>query len=193
VRALILLESLVILVLATLILLKRDGPGGPDGGDVFPASRFLTDANPGETATYRVDESKGTLEFKVLVADHGGPSGPPKASIERTFRDTQGTVIPELEPTYTHLLTKHGLFPFMNPEQPAAYEGVWILKRIRRDTISWQGRPLSCWHVECIDPSLPGDRDAIELWMHPDVPVYGILRWQRDGHSFDCISWRPQP
>ena len=29
--------------------------------------------------------------------------------------------------------------------------------------------------------------------MHPDVPVYGILRWQRDGHSFDCISWRPQP
>lgn len=190
-RALILLECFVILALAALILLRHDVVVGGDEGEIFSAAHFLMDAAPGETVRYRIDEARGTLDFKVLAADRGGPAGPPKVSIERTYRDGAGTTIPELEPTYTHLLTRHGLFPFMNPEQPAAFEGVWILKRIRRETISWQGRPLSCWHVDCIDPSLPNDRDAVEVWMHPGVPVYGILRWQRDGHAFECTSWRP--
>jgi hypothetical protein len=192
VRALILLECVVILALAALILVPRGGRASADEGDAFYAARFLMDAVPEEVATYRMDDGRGTLEFKVASVDRGGPQGPPRVSIQRTFRDAQGTVIPELEPSYTHLLARHGLFPFMNPEQPAAYEGVWILKRIRRDTLTWQGRPLRCWHVECIDPSLQPDRDSVEVWMHEDVPVYGILRWQRDGHTFDCTSWRPK-
>ena len=40
-------------------------------------------------------------------------------------------------------------------------------------------------------PAWP-DRDAVEVWMHEDVPVYGILRWQRAGHKYECTSWRPK-
>jgi hypothetical protein len=29
------------------------------------------------------------------------------------------------------------------------------------------------------------------VWLHEDVPVYGILRWQRQGRTYDVVSWKP--
>jgi hypothetical protein len=191
VRALIVLECLVVLALATLILLRKE-PGAVASADVFPAARFLPDALPGEVATYRIDEGRGTLEFKLTAIDRGGPQGPPRAQIERVARGPSGAALADTEPSYTHFLTRHGLMPFLTPEDPGALDRTWVLKRIRRVTIPWQGRPLACWHVECIDPGLPPDRDAIEVWMHEDVPVYGILRWQRAGRVYEFSSWRPR-
>lgn len=191
-RALILLECLVVLLLAGLIL-TRKAPGASAGDvDTFGASRMLLDAKPGEKVVYRIDEALGTLQYDVVTSDPGGPQGPPRFSIQRTFKDGEGVVAADIEPNYIHILPKHGLFPFMTPEQPAAWDRVWILKRIRRDTITWQGAPLRCWHIDCIDPGLPPDRDSVEVWMHEDVPVYGILRWQRAGHKYECTSWRPK-
>ncbi len=189
-RALILLECLAVIALAVLILLK--GGRGPGSGtpDVFAAHRFLLDASPGEVARYRVDDGKSILEFKVLAAAPGGVEIP-RVSVTRTLWDAAGTQLPDPGPTYLHLFHKHGLFPFLTPEEPGAYDRVWILKRIQRSSISWGGRTIPCWRVECIDPALPPDRDAVVVWMREEVPVYGILRWERAGHSYECVSWNP--
>jgi hypothetical protein len=190
VRALIVLECLVVLGLAALILTRKD-PSAFTAPDVFAPARFVLDALPGEVATYRIDEGKASLEFKVTVVDRGGPQGPPRMQIERTARGPTGATLADTEPSYTHYLTRYGFLPFLTPEDPGALDRTWILKRIRRVSIPWQGRPLKCWHVECIDPGLPPDRDAVEVWMHEDVPVYGILRWQRAGRVYEVSSWRP--
>jgi hypothetical protein len=195
-RALILLECLVVLALAGLILAPGRLPGvpGPDAVEeplVFPAARFLSDAIPGESATYRVDRGESTIEFRVVTADRGGPQGPPKVTITRVLHDRAGRELPEAEPTYVHLLAEHGLFPFLTPELPRAYDRVWILRRIVHDEIPWLGRKLPCWRVECIDPALDPSQETVVVWMHEDVPVYGILQFERAGHLYECTSWRP--
>jgi hypothetical protein len=170
-RALILLECLAVIALAVLILLK--GSRGPESGaaDVFQAHRVLLDATPGEVAKYRVDDGKSILEFKVLAA---APEGRiPRVSVTRMLWDAAGTQLPDPEPTYIHMFHKHGLFPFLTPEEPGAYDRVWILKRIQRSTIAWGGRTIPCWRVECIDPALPPDRDAVVVWLREEVPVTG--------------------
>jgi hypothetical protein len=196
-RALILLECLAILALAALILAPGRLPGvpGPNTAEespVFPASKFLADAVPGESVTYRVDRGESTLEFRVDKADRGGPQGPPKVTITHEYRDRAGREIPEAEPTYVHLLAEHGLFPFLTPELPRAYDRVWILRKITRDELPWLGRRLPCWRVECIDPALDPNQELVTVWMHEDVPVYGILQFERAGHLYECTSWRPK-
>lgn len=190
-RALILLECLAILALAGLILLHAPPGAAAPEGDVFPASRMIGDANPGETVTYRIDQGQGSLEFVVGAVDRGGPSGPPKVAITRTFRDATGTPIPDVEPSYVHLLVEHGLFPFLTPSEPRAWDRTWVLKRIRREELRFLGRPLPCWRIECIDPALDPDQESVVLWMHEDVPVFGIVRMERAGRVYECSSWRP--
>lgn len=190
-RALILLECIVVLGLAGLVL-SRGVPGqGAVEPDVFPASRFLADAEPGERATYRIDQGEGTVDFDVVHADRGGPQGPPKVTITRSFRDQAGIHVPENDPTYEHRLVEHGLFPFLAPAQARAFDRVWVIRRIQRDEIRWLGRPLRCWRVECIDPALEPEQETVVVWFHEAVPVYGILRWERAGHVYECTSWRP--
>lgn len=189
-RALILLECLVILALAGLILLHPSPGQETREQDVFPASLMLGDATPGETVTYRVDQAT-TLEFSVGAVDRGGPQGPPKVTITRAVRDSVGAVTPEAEPTYVHQLVEHGLFPFLTPSAPKAWDRTWILRRIRRDEIRFLGRPLKCWRVECIDPALEPEQESVVVWMHEAVPVFGIVRFERAGHIYECTSWRP--
>lgn len=190
-RALILLECLVILALAGLILFHPE-PHDAEG-EVFPASAFLPDAVPGESVAYRVDQAQGTLEFVVGAVDRGGPQGPPKVTITRSYKDGQGNVVPEGEPTYVHHLVEHGIFPFLTPAAPRAWDRTWVLRRIRRDEIRFLGRPLRCWRVEAIDPALEPDQESVVVWMHEDVPVYGIVRFERAGRIYECTSWRPRP
>jgi hypothetical protein len=191
-RALILLECLVILALAGLILLAPPPEQAAAFGEIFPASALLGDATPGEVATYRIDQGQGTLEFVVGAVDRGGPQGPPKITITRSFKDSVGTVIPEAEPTYVHQLVEHGLFPFLTPAEPKAWDRTWVLRRIRRDEVRFLGRPLKCWRVECIDPALEPEQESVVVWMHEDVPVFGILRFERAGRIYECTSWRPK-
>lgn len=191
-RLLILAESLAVVALAVAILLHGSaGAVAPPSGDVFAAARFLGDANPGERATYRSTDGD-TIEFRVGTVDRGGPTGVPWMEVTRELRDAMGAPIPDDAPEYRHVLHKHGLFPFLTPRDPNAVDRLWVIRRIRRAELEWRKTTIRCWRVECIDPALPPDQDAVEVWMHEDVPVYGILRWQRLGKTWDCTSWKPR-
>ncbi len=189
-RLLILAESLAVVALAVAILLHGSTGVAAPASDMFIAARFLGDADPGERATYRADDGT-TIEFKVGTVDRGGPTGVPWVNVSRSLKDPYGTPIPDDAPEYRHVLHRHGLFPFLTPGDPNAVDRVWILRRIRRAEVEWHKRKLRIWRVECIDPALPPEQDAVEVWMHEDVPVFGILRWQRQGKTWDCTSWKP--
>jgi hypothetical protein len=190
-RLLILLESLLVIGLAAAILATGvRAPAGEPSGEVFAFNRFLGDALPGEKATYRTDLGE-TIDFVVGPVDRGGPMGLPWASVSRAMRDASGLPVEDPVPEYRHHFYKHGIFPFLTPAEPDALDRVWVLRRIRRAEIDWRGTRLRCWRVECIDPGLRPTEDAVEVWLHEDVPVYGILRWQRQGRTYDVVSWRP--
>jgi hypothetical protein len=189
-RLLILLESLVVIGLSAAILWQGGAsPAGDPVGEVFAFGRFLGDAVPGEKATYRTDLGEA-VEFTVGTVSRGGPMGLPWASVSRSLRDAGGVEIAEPVSEYRHYFYKHGILPFLTPAEPDALDRVWVVRRIRRAEIEWKGRPLRCWRVECVDPGLPPAEDAVEVWLHEDVPVYGILRWQRQGRTYDNVSWR---
>lgn len=91
-RALILLECLVAIGLSVAVFLKGGGAAAVETPDVFNASRLLLDAVPNEEATYRLDDGRTTLSFKVLATDFGGLGGPPgsrsAAPAPRTVRSS---------------------------------------------------------------------------------------------------------
>ena len=193
-RALLLIESVVVILLAALIVFWSGGaPAAAPPGDVFPALRFLPDALPGEHVTYGVDGGRSTLEYDVDKVDPGDPrAGPPKISIRRTLRDAQRRPVLDSAPTYTHLPHLHGMFPLLAQDAPGAFDRTWVWTRITRDKIPWHGQTLRCWRVDAIDPALPDDADAVQVWMHEDVPVFGILKWSRGGHVYEA-DWAPKP
>jgi hypothetical protein len=187
-RVLILFESLVVLALAGFVLFGKTA--APPPPDLFPVASFLLDATPGESVRYRVDDG-GTIAYSVGTVDRGGPSGPPRLQITRAWADALGNALPDDAPSYTHLPYRHSFFPLMAQEAPGAFDRVWVLKRVQRKTYPWKGKTLRCWRVECIDPALPPDRDAVLLWMHEDCPVFGIFRWERGGHTYEA-DWTPK-
>jgi hypothetical protein len=187
-RALILLESLVVLALAGFILFARSAE--PARPDLFPVGSFLLDAKPGDAIRYRVDDGRSTLTYRVGTVDLGGASGPPRIQIERAMTDSTGAPVPDPAPSYTHLPYRHAFFPLMAQEAPGGFDRVWVLQRVQRKTFQWKGTALRCWRVECIDPALPRERDAVVLWMHEDCPVFGIFRWERAGHTYEA-DWTP--
>jgi hypothetical protein len=190
-RALILVESLVVLALAAGILVGPPAPASDAGGDVFPAARFVLDALPGETVLYRVDEGLATVRYTVGTVMVGGSKNTPKLHVDVAMTDTQGLPLQGVAGGYEHLPTRHGFFPLMAPEAPAAYDRVWVLKRIKREeSFPWKGKTIRCWRVDAIDPALKADADAVVMWMHEDCPVFGIFRWQRGGHTYEA-DWRP--
>lgn len=30
------------------------------------------------------------------------------------------------------------------------------------------------------------------VWVHEDVPVFGIVRWERNGETYEISNWRPK-
>ena len=189
-RALILLECFVAIALSVGIVVQKGSSAAPVDSEVFSATRMLLDCLPGETATYRVDDGRATVTYSVDAVDLGGIQGAPKLSIRQT-RTELGQVQPD-SVSYVHFPHRHGLFPFLTPEAPTAYDRVWVLRRIQRATIQWQGAPLRCWKVECIDPALPPDRETVLVWMHEDAPVFGVLRWERNTEIYELSNWRPK-
>ena len=192
-RALLLLESAVVLLLAGLILWPRGAPLQGPAGDYFPGERFLLDALPGERIRYRVDDGRAVLEYGIDIADRGNPlTGPPKFRIHRALFHAQGHPVPDPWPSYTHLPHLHGLFPLVAQDAPGALDRTWVWTRITRVTVPWRGTTLRCWRIDAIDPALPDDADVVQVWMHEDVPVYGILKWTRSGHVYEA-DWAPKP
>lgn len=189
-RALILLECLVAIALSVGIIVKSGEPASAEQGEFFNASKLLLNAVPGEEATYRVDDGRITVTYKIDATEFGGLQGPPKLSIRRT-RTEMGVVQPDAV-SYVHYPHWHGLFPFLTPEEPTAFDRVWVMRRIQRATLQWQGRSIACWKIECIDPALPPDRESVLVWVHEDAPVFGILRWERNGEVYELLNWRPK-
>ncbi len=192
-RALILLESLVVVALAVAILLHKPAASATPAGEVFEAGRMLMDAWPGEKAVYRGDDGT-SLEFVVGAVDRQGKRGP-VLSITRVFRDAAGNIPENGIVPWFHVLSEHGFVPLTAPEKAADLDRIWILRRIRRVDLSFRNRPLRCWKVDFIDPALPADAEAVEAWFDERVPVFGLVRWQRNGRTYQLESsspaWKP--
>ncbi len=196
-RALILLLSAVVLILAALIVYPAlaGGTGGATAstGRLFDATRLITDARAGESATYR-DERGETWTFKVEMAVPGGPERPPRIRIWSIRRDRSGDPLPGGTEVYEHRPTRHGLYPLMAPADPEGYDRVWIWSRIRWAAVSWQGKPRELWRVDLIDPALPeaGGADHVVAWLDESVPVFGLVRWQRRDRTWELVDWSPR-
>ena len=196
-RALILLFSVIVLILAALIVYPTfasgPGGGGPSAGQLFDATRLIADAVAGEAATYR-DERGETWTFKVEMAVPGGTEQPPRIRVWSVRRDTTGNPLPGGTQVYDHLPSRHGLYPLMAPADPEGYDRVWVWDRIRRASVPWQGEPRELWRVDLIDPALPetGGADHVVAWLDESVPVFGLVRWQRRGRTWDLIDWSPR-
>jgi hypothetical protein len=192
-RALLLLESAVVILLAALIFWGGRTHAAAPLADWFPAESFLLDALPGEHVAYSVDGGRSTVEYFVDKVDRGNPaSGPPKFSIRRGLLDAQRRPTLDPAPTYTHLPHLHGLFPLLAQDAPGGLDRTWVWTRITRDRIAWHGTSLRCWRVDAIDPALPDNASAVQVWMHEAVPVFGILKWSRGDHVYEA-DWAPKP
>ena len=187
-RALIVLESLVVVGLALLILLR--GPTAPVEPASFPADRLILDAQPGEEVLYRADDGS-LLEFKVDGPIRSVPLGPPQIPIRRTYFDSAGAAPHPSAPLYNHRPETHGIFPFLGAEAPNALDRVWVWRRIQEAETAIGGRKVKCWQVDCIDPALPPSSDAVVVWFEPNVPVFGILKFERNGRTYELVSSRP--
>ena len=195
-RALILLFSAVVLILAALIVVPSLGgrsKGSAPTGRVFDATRLIADASAGEYAVYR-DERGETWTFKVETAVPGGAERPPRIRVWSIQRDPAGNPLPNGSHVYDHLPTRHGLYPLMAPADPDGYDRIWVWDRIRRATLPWQGKPKELWRVDLIDPALPQEAgaDHVVAWLDESVPVFGLVQWQRRGRTWDLIEWGPR-
>lgn len=196
-RALILLLSAVVLILAALIVYPSFGGGPRDGsasvGRLFDATRLISDAVAGEFATYR-DERGETWTFSVESSTPGGAEVPPVIRVRSSRRDPVGNPLPGGTQVYDHLPTRHGLYPLMAPADPDGYDRIWIWDRIRRASMPWQGESLELWRVDLIDPALPalGGADHVVAWLDESVPVFGLVRWQRRGRTWDLVERGPR-
>lgn len=191
VRTLILVLSAVVIALSILILLDRPLPAR--SGTVFEISRLIADARAGETATYR-DESGETLTFRVELAVPGGVDRVPRIRVWSLHYDRSGRPMPGGGAVYDHLPTRHGIFPLTAPGDPEGYDRLWVWDRIRRSPVAWQGGTREVWRVDLTDPALPEQDggDHVVAWISESIPVFGLIRWQRQGRTWDLVDWRPK-
>ena len=190
-RARIVLLSAAVIVLAVLILQSR--PDEPTRGATFDATHLIADAAPGETATYR-DERGETWTFRVEQVVPAGPDRPARIHVLSSRRDRRGQPLPGGAQDYTHVPSRHGLFPLMAPQDPDGYDRLWVWTRIREADLAWQGDARSAWRFDLIDPALPPDEgaDHVVAWLDASVPVFGLVRWQRRGQTWDLVEWSPR-
>ncbi len=186
-RALVLLLAVAVIALSASIIL-RPSPAGR-AAPTFDATRLIADAQKGETATYR-NESGTTITYVVDAAVPAAAQREPRIRISVTYRDRLGAPLPNGFARYDHLPARHGLFPLMAPMDPEGYDRVWVWERIRRAKITFRGREQDAWRFDLIDPALrsEGGADHVVAWLDDSVPVFGLLRFQRGGHTWDLIS-----
>jgi hypothetical protein len=187
-RLLILFESLLVVALAVATLTQK--PRVAASTDVFRADLLILDAKPGETAEFRGDD--GIVSSYRLVGSKsagGAVGGGPFHYILTSQRDATGEIAGS-SVQYEHQVARHGLFPCLTPAHPEADDRLWIWRRVRRETIAFRGERLSTWRMDCIDPALPPGQDAVVVWFHADAPLFGIVRFTRNGRTYDLLDWR---
>ncbi len=182
-RALILILAVVVIGLSVSILLEQGSlaPKVP----LFRPALLISDATKGEQATY-VDGEGHQILYRVERATPGGIDNPPWFHIRRELRDATGRLLSTV--TYDHVPTMHSLFPLVAPEDPEGYDRVWIWQRIRQETITVGGKRRLAWRIDCIDPALQPDADSVVAWVDPEIPVFGLLRWQRGGRTWSLVG-----
>lgn len=190
-RALILVLAALVIGLAALIISTESSP--LPVGPVFDATRFIGDARRGERASYR-NEAGQLLTYTIEMAVPGSIDREPMIQVLVSLQDRQGSPVPYGAARYEHRPVRHGLFPLMAPTDPDGLDRVWVWSRIRRDSINVRGRDVVAWRVDLIDPALPPEDDAdhVVAWLDPDVPVFGLLRWQHRGSTWNLEAWDPK-
>lgn len=190
-RTLILVLSIAVIGLAAPILLRRSASERPPL--TLDAGRLISDARRGERATYR-DEVGHTVTYVVEASVPAGANRQPSVRILVSHQDRQGAPVPGGSVRYDHLPARHGLFPLMAPTDPKGFDRLWIWTRIRRAQLSWRGKARDAWRFDLIDPALPpeGDGDHVVAWMDESAPVFGMIRFQRRGRTWDLVDWGEQ-
>jgi hypothetical protein len=191
VRILILLLALLVIALAVPILFQDHGPARP--APVFDAIHLIADAAQGETATYR-DESGNTWTLTVEGVVPGASDREPRIRILAVHADREGHPVPGGVARYEHRPVTHGIFPLMSAVDPSGYDRLWVWTRLRRETITWRGEQKAVWRFDLLDPALPteGGADHVVAWMSEDLPVFGLVRFQRRGRTWDLVDWGPR-
>lgn len=190
-RLLILGLALVVVALSASILLASPPPDRPSA--TFPATRFIEDATPGETAVYR-DGENNKITFRVEGVLPGSPDSPPVIRIRRELQDHTGRPLPGGNVAYDHDPTRHWLFPLTAPSDPKGYDRVWVWRRIQRAPIDWRGRERQAWKVDALDPAMRPEAgaDHVVAWFDESVPVFGLLTWQHRGRTWELIQQVPE-
>ncbi|MDJ0973852.1 MAG: hypothetical protein QNJ98_05285 [Planctomycetota bacterium] len=187
-RALILGLSVVIIALVVAIILEVTSRAKParQAGEEFEAGRLIADALPGETASYREDGGRFRVRtFQVReVPSPDQTGGIPVITIRQTTKDPRAPAGTEERVTYQHRITDHFWFPLTEPRAPEAKDRVWILHRIRRETILHQGKERACWRIDLIDPALAPEAEHVVAWVDPEIPVFGLLQWRRNDETW---------
>jgi hypothetical protein len=183
VRAVILVLAALVcgLSVSTLLYEPPETPSGP----ALHLNRFLGDARAGERAEY-VDNEGNTTTFTVERLLSTGPEAPPAFRIRREIRDRTGAQV--ASDAYDHWPAFHFLFPLTAPQDPLGFDRTWIWQRIRREPTQWRGQSVTAWRFDAIDPALPDDEDTVVAWLNENIPVFGLLRWQRGGKTWTVTS-----
>ena len=199
-RALILLLAAIVVALAVALVIRVDRRSAfvQRFGPVFHIGALVADADGGETAVYREKTSGRVMEFKVEQAPLLSPFSAPYLLIRRILKDPRGLVYegPTSNVAYEHKLTEHGFLPLMAPEVPDALDRVWIIRSIRPERLVLRENPVAgrqdqvydCWRVDLIDPALPEGSDTVVAWVDARVPVYGLLKWKRNGETWEFVK-----
>ncbi len=189
-RALILLLSALVVGLAVPVLLHagggtRAGRAGPR----FHVGALINDAQAGEEALYR-DQDGNRLFLRVEARLPAGLLGYERLRIRRRLEDRVGQVLDARlgDVGYDHDPFLHGLFPLTAPQEPEGLDRTWVWARIRQEPRLVGAQERVCWRVDALDPALPPGSDEVQAWFHPDVPVFGLVAWVRDGRTWSLVS-----
>lgn len=195
-RAAILGLSALIVVLAVSVVMEINSRAGAGArrGIRFEVGLMLADAEVGESAVYREQGGRRRRLSYAIAADW--PAAVKRVPTkEIQVRLTDPRVPPEhaRQVSYEHRLTDHFWFPLMEPRHPEELDRVWILRSIRRDELLVGDEMRPCWRVDLVDPALPEDAEHVIAWMDETVPVFGLLRWQRNNTVWELESSKEAP
>lgn len=164
-------------------------------GPRFDLHRLVADSVFGETATYREAGSRRVLRYAVVERPATRPEEAPLVRIrrDRLTDRLEPDGLPGDSVVYAHQLVYHGWFPLMAPEVPLEFDRVWVIREIHRDTLRYQGKDLPAWRVEFTDPALPAGSDTVVAWFDPELPVFGLRQWERNGETwvYEAQGGRP--
>ena len=190
-RALILALSLLIVALAVSVVVEISGRAGPARreGRVFHVGELLADARPGEQVTYVEQGGRHRqLIYQVGGAQPKGVDSAPVIQIHSRLQDPRLPPSDARNESYLHKLTDHFWFPLTDSKSEGALDRVWVWRSITRDTILVGDKSRGCWKVTLVDPALPPESETVVVWMSEDVPVFGILQWQRRGEIWMLVG-----